>query len=52
MAASHATGAAPDGYDLRRRNVSSPEKSNGSITSPQTEIDEKKSQRVGARLPI
>ncbi len=50
MAASHATGAAQDGYDLRRRNVPSPTKSNGSVTSPETETDEKKSQKVGVRL--
>ena len=52
MAASHVTGAAQDGYDLRRRNVPSPTKSNGSVTSPQTEIDKKKSQKVDTGVSI
>lgn len=42
--ASHASGAAQDGPELRRRNV--PGDSNGSITPSQTEVDDKKSQKV------
>ena len=52
MAASHTTGAAQDAYDLRRRNVPSPTKSNGSLASPQTETDEKKSQKVDVSLSV
>ena len=40
----HASGAAQDGADLRRRNVPSGE--SGALTLSQEEVDEKKSQKV------
>ncbi|MCJ1276195.1 Protein O-mannosyltransferase 2 [Puttea exsequens] len=40
--AAHASGAAQDGYDLRRRNV--PGESNGSAEPAQNEVDDKKTQ--------
>ena len=39
----HVSGAAQDGTDLRRRNIP---RQNGTLTPPQEEIDEKKSQKV------
>ena len=46
--ANFASGAAPDGQDIRRRNVPSHD-TNGSITHPEKEIDDKKSQKVSAQ---
>ncbi len=40
----HASGAAQDGADLRRRNV--PDRQNGALISSKEEIDEKKLQKV------
>ena len=42
--ATHASGASPDGAELRRRNV--PGESNGSAVPMQAEIDNKKSHEV------
>lgn len=44
--ASHASGAAISDQDTRRRNVLGQEDSNGSVTAPQREIDDKKAQKV------
>ena len=49
--ASLASGAAPDGQDVRRRNVPSQD-TNGSITKPEKEIDDKKSQKVGTQYSM
>lgn len=43
--ASLASGASPDGQDLRRRNVPSQD-TNGSIAPSQKEVDDKKLQKV------
>lgn len=44
--ASAISGAGQGGHDLRRRNVPQ-EGSNGSITHPSEEIDDKKAKQVG-----
>lgn len=49
----HASGAAQDGPDLRRRNV--PGGQSSALTPPQEEIDKKKLQKVrpmAACLPV
>lgn len=48
--ANHASGAAISDQDMRRRNVSGQEDSNGSVVAPQRETDDKKSRKVLGRV--
>ena len=48
--ATHASGASPDGAELRRRNV--PGESNGSAAPTQAELDNKKSHKVPTGLEL
>jgi len=44
--APHASGMAQGDHDLRRRNVSDKGETNGEVTAPRDEVDNKKAQKV------